>query len=93
MCLTETLLIKGLTKLATDPQAIGRLLNVLDSPMPNIETSTMGGAIFWINLVNVNGWRLQKNQVFGNCRIIDPNNVRKAWGGEKSMMKALEKII
>ena len=38
MCLTETLLIKGLTKLATDPQAIGRLLNVLDSPMPNIET-------------------------------------------------------
>lgn len=34
---TEILLIKGLTKVATDPQALGRILNVLDSPMPNIQ--------------------------------------------------------
>lgn len=52
----------------------------------------MGGEIFWENIVNVDGWRLQKNKVFGNCRIIDPNNIRKAWGGEKAMIKALEKL-
>lgn len=92
MGLTETFLIKGLTKIATDPQAIGRLLNVLDSPMPNIETSTMGGEIFWKNIANVNGWRLQKNKIFGNCRIIDPNNVRRAWVGEKNMIEAFKKL-
>ena len=92
MTLPETLIIKGLTKIATDPKAIGRLLNVLDSPMPNIETPTMGGEVFWTNIANVNGWRLQKNKVFGNCRILDPNNVRKAWGGEKAILKAFKEL-
>ncbi|MCC0178558.1 hypothetical protein I4641_16410 [Waterburya agarophytonicola K14] len=60
--------------------------------MPNIETSTMGGEVFWENIANINGWKLQKNKVFGNCRIIDPNNVRRAWGGEKVLRKALENL-
>lgn len=92
MAFAETLVTRALTKLATDPQAIGRFLNCLDSPMPNIETMTMGGEAFWHTVDNVNGWRLQKNKVFGNCRIIDPNNVRKAWGGEKAILKAFQKL-
>lgn len=92
MGFTEMLVINGLTKIAKNPKSIGRLLDILDSPMPNIETSTMGGTIFWENLADVNGWRLQQNKIFGNCRIIDPNDVRKAWGGKQAMMRALEKL-
>lgn len=93
MALSEILITRALTKIATDPQAIGRIINCLDSSMPNIETLTMGGEIFWHTIANVDGWRLQRNKVFGNCRIIDPNNLRKAWGGEKAMLQAFKNIL
>jgi hypothetical protein len=53
---------------------------------------TMGGHIFWTEIANVNGWRLQRNKVFGNCRILDPDDVRRAWGGENAMLKAFETL-
>jgi hypothetical protein len=87
----EQLVIRVLTRLAKDPEMIGRILEHLGS-MPNIPTPTMGGHIFWTDVANVNGWRLQKNSVFGNCRILDPDNVRRAWGGESTMLKAFEAI-
>ena len=92
MALTEIIITRALTKLATDPEVIGRLLNCSNSPMPNIETYTMGGYLFWETLGNVNGWRLQRNKMFGNYRIIDPNDIRKAWGGEKAILKIFKKI-
>ena len=58
--------------------------------MPNIPLRTNGGKVFWNELANVNGWRLQKNTVWGTCRIIDPDNIRRAWGGEEAMLKALK---
>lgn len=60
--------------------------------MPNIPLKTMGGNVFWNELANVNGWRLQKNMVWGTCRILDPDNVRRAWGGEEAMLKALKQL-
>ncbi len=60
--------------------------------MPNIPLKTMGGHVFWRELANVNGWRLQKNMVWGTCRIIDPDNIRRAWGGEEAMLKALKEL-
>ena len=62
MALTEIVITRALTKIATDSKVIGPLLNCLDSPMPNVATYTMGGEVFWNTLNNVNGWRLQKNQ-------------------------------
>ncbi|UBF28051.1 DUF3572 domain-containing protein [Kovacikia minuta CCNUW1] len=87
----EYLAIRVLTQLAQDPEVIGRILEQLGS-MPNIPTPTMGGHIFWTDIANVKGWRLQKNSVFGNFRILDPNDVRRAWGGEGMMLKAFEAI-
>ena len=81
MAFTEILITRALAKIANDPQAIGRVLNCLDSPMPNIRTITMGGEVFWHTISDVNGWRFQENKVFGNCRILDPQNFRQAWGG------------
>ena len=92
MALTEIIITHALTKIASDPEVIGRLLNCSDLPMPNIETDTLGGQVFWDTLSNVKGWRLQKNKVFGNYRIIDPNNIRRAWGGGKTILKLFQKI-
>lgn len=89
--ISEQLAIRVLTRIAQDPQIIGRLLEQMNS-MPNLPTKTMGGAVFWTNVADINGWRLQRNLVFGNCRILDPNDVRRAWGGETAMLKAFENL-
>ena len=50
--------------------------------------ATMGGHTFWNELARCDGWKVQQNKVFGNCRILDPDNLRKAYGG-MSMFEAL----
>ncbi len=71
--------------------AVGDALNKLPS-MPTIQMKTMGGKVFWRNLANVNGWRLQKNIIVGTCRILDPDDVRRAWGGESALLKMLQDL-
>lgn len=45
----------------------------------NIPFPTLGGNVFW-DSYNINGWKLQENVCFGNWRILDPADVRQAWG-------------
>ena len=92
MALVKFIATHALTKIASDPQAIGRVLDSLDSSMPNIETQTIGGEIFWHTISNVDGWRLQENFIFGNCRILDPQDCRQAWGGKRAILKAFEQL-
>jgi hypothetical protein len=89
LVISEQLAISVLTRIAQDPQMIGRLVERMGS-MPNLPTKTMGGLVFWTNVADINGWKLQRNWVFGNCRILDPNDVRRAWGGETAMLEAFE---
>ena len=51
----------------------------------NIPLPTMGGEVFWDNLEECGGYVLQKNTLFGNCRILDENKFRVAWGEEGPM--------
>lgn len=60
--------------------------------MPNIPFPTMGGHVFWSDLAKVKGWRLQKNMFTGHCRILDPDDVRRAWGGESALLKMLHDL-
>ena len=83
---------KGLAILVSNPKILGEVLDKFGL-MPNIETSTMGGHLFWNTLANVDGWKIQKNSVFGNCRILDPNNMRKGWGGETAVKNAFTFLI
>lgn len=53
--------------------------------MPNVECKTMGGEVFWDNIEETDEYRLQKNSVFGNCRILKPDNTRIDYGTESSM--------
>lgn len=59
---------------------------------PNIETKTLGGKTFWRNLKIQNGLRLQQNIITGLCRILDENNIRKAWGNRFSMEEKLKRL-
>ena len=45
----------------------------------NLPVPTAGGTVFW-DCFQADGWKLQENTVFGNWRILDPQDVRQAWG-------------
>ena len=61
--------------------------------MPNINFPTMGGNIWWRDLARVDGWRIQQNSVTKHCRILDPYDVRRAWGSESGMENLFNKIV
>ena len=61
--------------------------------MPNIAFPTMGGKVFWTNLAESYGWRVQKNKITGLCRLLDDKNYRRAWGGEEAIMNFFREIM
>lgn len=61
--------------------------------MPNIPMPTMGGEVFWNNIAECNGWKLQQNMFTQHARILDDNNVRIAWGSLKAMEKAMDRLV
>ncbi|MDR1885779.1 MAG: hypothetical protein LBQ56_05840 [Synergistaceae bacterium] len=68
------------------------ILNNLPLDMPNINFPTMGGHVFWNNLAEYGGWRIQQNTLTKHCRILDPDDVRRAWGTISAMEKIFEKL-
>lgn len=58
--------------------------------MPNIPMYTMGGKVFWQDISEYKGWRIQINAVMKHMRILDPNDLRIAWGTIPGMTKVLE---
>lgn len=71
----------------------GVILDLLrKTSMPNIPTVTMGGKTFWNELAECKGWRLQKNMITQHCRILDPQNIRRAWGGDDAMERLFQKL-
>ncbi|MBE0508237.1 MAG: hypothetical protein IBX50_16230 [Marinospirillum sp.] len=61
--------------------------------LPNIKTPTMGGELWWNNLAQCDGWRVQRNSVTGHCRILDEQDVRHAWGAESKVMEFFQKVL
>jgi hypothetical protein len=61
--------------------------------MPNVECATAGGRFWWRDLANLGNWRLQQNILWGNCRILDPADRRKAWGGTQPMVQEFKRIV
>lgn len=59
---------------------------------PNIEFPTNGGGILWKELNRKNGWRLQYNCLTGLSRILDENNIRKAWGSPAVMQEKFKRL-
>ena len=86
------MIANGFRMIVENREKLGELLEKLDLNMPNIKTKTMGGSVCWGDIVSASGWRLQRNKLFGNCRIINPENERVAWGGQSAMIDAFNKI-
>ena len=47
--------------------------------LPNIEMRSGGGRYVWRDETVRSGWRIQTNVVTGHCRLLDRDNVRRAW--------------
>jgi hypothetical protein len=60
---------------------------------PNIPLPVVDGEVFWVNLAKADGWKLQKNTFFKQCRIIDKDGIRRAWGSEKTMNDLFERVL
>ena len=58
----------------------------------NLERSTLGGLIWWHQLDEYAGWKLQQNEITGHCRILDSSDVRRACGKEKSMRASFDRV-
>lgn len=50
------------------------------SLQPNLPLPTIGGAQLWADVRWRDGWRMQQHVLTGHARLLDPQNVRRAWG-------------
>lgn len=68
----------------------GRLVARLEEQASmNTRTGTIGGHVFWSNIAECNGWRIQVNKLFGNWRILGPDNKRYAFGTKEFISKRI----
>lgn len=65
---------------------------VVDYGNWNLQLSTYGGKQFWTDQQILAGWRLQQNAVTGHCRLLDPQDVRQAWGTLEHCEATLEEV-
>lgn len=55
----------------------------------NIPTPTLGGRQFWADSCFFRGWRIQKHVYSGHYRLLDPSDIRRAWGTHTECQFAL----
>ena len=58
----------------------------------NIPVKTLGGTQFWADTYVHAGWRIQKNVFTGHFRLLDTQNIRRAWGTLADCRSAFLKI-
>lgn len=58
----------------------------------NLELPTLGGRQFWGDVQFFRGYRIQQNVLTGHYRLLDPEDIRKAFGTLEECRDALQKI-
>ncbi len=61
--------------------------------LPNLPLPTLGGRQFWTDHRWWYGYRLQYNNSLNHWRLLNPHNVRLAWGGHDAMLKKWDQIV
>jgi len=106
-CMQSTIAAQAVSSVGGQPDAalpnssneVGSLPNEAlddmkdDSKFWNLPMPTLGGKQFWTDHRWWNGWRIQYNSTLDHWRLLDPNSIRKAWGGKQAMMAELDRII
>ena len=57
-----------------------------------VPSPTMGGRVWWKQLDEEAGWKLQRNVIDQHCRILDPSNVCRAHGREEMMRISFNRV-
>lgn len=84
------LAVKALT---SAPELIETVIRILlEQGYPNTPCKCRRNFKLWLTLAKWNGWCLQQNGLTKHCRILDPDDVRRAWGTKTAMFNALEQI-
>lgn len=58
----------------------------------NIPMKTLGGRQLWGDVYFLHGWTIQKNVITGHFRLLDPRDVRYAWGSLETCRTRLDAI-
>lgn len=58
----------------------------------NMKLKVTDGDVWWDTLDCYKGWKIEKHKSTGHCRIIDPDNYRRVWGGESKTRQSFEDI-
>ncbi len=58
----------------------------------NIAWTTLGGDQFWSDELVFGKWRIQRNEITSHYRLLDPSDVRRAWGSVEECRAALTGI-
>jgi pimeloyl-ACP methyl ester carboxylesterase len=56
----------------------------------NLPIATLGGKQLWGDVFLQRGWRIQENVLTGHFRLLDPDDVRRAWGAYEGCRVAFE---
>lgn len=62
-----------------------------DNPI-NLPFPTLGGKQIWADVFIRDGWRIQHNVLSGHCRLLDRNNIRRAWGTQDHCRQRFENL-
>lgn len=89
------LVIKAkMEKLFHNPDELEDFLKTTNTGEPNIEIRVIDGKIFYENIVELFGWKLQQHKVVGlmsHYRFLDHNGFRRAWFiNPDDILRALE---
>ena len=79
-----------LRKIVADEPVEGRVMvpqDLVTLPFPVVDAG-----IWWETVETSDGWKLERNKVTGHARIVDPQKVRRAWGGLAEMKRSFAKV-
>ena len=85
------LVLTAITICTSIPAAAEPFDMSLPNPL-NLETKTLGGKQYWRDEHLDLNWRIQRNVLSGHYRLLDGDNVRRAWGTYAHCLQRLEDI-
>jgi pimeloyl-ACP methyl ester carboxylesterase len=71
---------------------VGRQSCAQSAATLNVEWKTLGGQQLWSDKLVCGKWRIQQNGLTNHYRLLDPSDVRRAWGTEEQCRTAFETL-
>lgn len=79
--------------LATTPARAQSTIAAIAAPARHgLDWRTLGGEQFWSDELVYGKWRVQRHEITGHYRLLDPDNVRRAWGTAEQCRVAFDEL-